>query len=343
MESQAAEVESPQTEPVEEPNVAEASTEELREALGLTEPTSKEAEPEPEVAPSEEAPAAPEQVETPQEAESEADRLAKRRIRPRSELDQQVIDLYRSNGFSGTFADATRVIFGQQAPEAQPLPPQEAEAPQPDPYDEQVSAIQAEISEIEEKVQKAADDLETSEALTLQRQAMRKELELQQLTSRKEREQESAQERAYQAHQEKAVGSRDRVYQRFPMLQDKSSLERKQFDEYVRTSSQNPDYQAVFESPLWPEIMASEFAIQMQAQAAAQQQPAETPQQVAPTPPPQQAPAMGTQAKVLTTGTTAQPASTPMTQDGVAQALPQLSSDDLYKLLGAPGGATPNR
>ena len=52
---------------------------------------------------------------------------------------------------------------------------------------------------------------------------------------------------------------------------------------------------------------------------------------------------MGTQAKVLTTGGTAQPANAPLTQTGVANELPNLSSDDLYKMLGAGGGATPQR
>ena len=335
METDIAEVDSPQTE---EPSVAESSTEELREALGLTEPTSQEVAPEPGNSPPEEA-ASPEveQVETPLETESDADRLAKRRIRPRNELDQQVIDLYRSNAFQGTFADASRVIYNQQAqPEARQLPPQEAEAAQPDPYDAKVADINAEISELEEKVKQAADDLETTEALNLQRQVMRKELELQQLNSRREREHEAAQSEAIHYHREKAVGSRDRVYQRFPTLQDKGSIERKQFDEYVRVASENPDYQPVFDSPLWPEIMASEFAIQMQAAQAAQQHPvAQAPQQ--------QAPAMGTQAKVLTTGGTAQPAHTPLTQTGVANELPNLSSDDLYKMLGAGGGAAPQR
>jgi hypothetical protein len=334
METDTAEVDSPQTE---EPNVADSSTEELREALGLTEPTSQEVAPEPGIAPPEEAASTGvEQVETPLEAESDADRLAKRRIRPRNELDQQVIDLYRSNAFQGTFADASRVIYNQEAqPEARQLPPQEAEAAQPDPYDAKVTDINAEISELEDKVKQAADDLETTEALTLQREVMRKELELQQLKSRREREQEAAQSEAIHYHREKAVGSRDRVYQRFPTLQDKGSIERKQFDEYVRVSSENPDYQPVFDSPLWPEIMASEFAIQMQASQAAQQQVAQAPQQ--------QAPVMGSQARVLTTGGSAQPANTPLTQSGVAQELPNLSSDDLYKMLGAGGGSTPHR
>jgi hypothetical protein len=132
--------------------------------------------------------------------------------------------------------------------------------------------------------------------------------------------------------------SRDRVYDRFPDLKDKNSVLRKQFDDYVSQAQSDPDYAAVFDSPRWPELLANEFA-----SMAVPAQP-ETAQAPAPAPAPQpQAPQMGTQAKVLTTGTTAQPVNTPVTADGLLQQLPQMSNDDLYKLLGSPGGATPLR
>ena len=68
------------------------------------------------------------------EVESEEEKLGKRRIRPRNELDQQVIDLYDS-GFSGSFADASRIIYGQEssAPTQNLTPTQEVEANEPDP------------------------------------------------------------------------------------------------------------------------------------------------------------------------------------------------------------------
>jgi hypothetical protein len=52
---------------------------------------------------------------------------------------------------------------------------------------------------------------------------------------------------------------------------------------------------------------------------------------------------MGTQAKVLTTGTTAQPVNAPITPDGLIQQLPNMNKDDIYALLGNPGGAQPLR
>ena len=56
------------------------------------------------------------------DAEEETDRLAKRRVRPRNEQDQQVIDLYRSSGFQGSFQDAADIIYGRsQAPQPQQI------------------------------------------------------------------------------------------------------------------------------------------------------------------------------------------------------------------------------
>jgi len=69
-----------------------------------------------------------------------------------------------------------------------------------------------------------------------------------------------------------------------------------------------------------------------------QAQPAPAPQV-----PQQTAPQMGTQAKVLTTGTTAQPVNTPATPEGLLQQLPNMNTKDIYSLLGSAGGAQPRR
>jgi hypothetical protein len=337
METETAVVESPQENVT---SIEDASTNDLREALGLTEAPSQE------VAPESEAPA-PEAVETPLEpiaegqqpeveGESEEDRLAKRRIRPRNELDQQVIDLYRSEGFSGDFADASRIIY-QTEVQSNNLQPQVAEATQPDPYqgyEEQALGLQGEIQALEAKVAQAAEDLETTEALSFQRDIMRKELQLQSVRDRKERRIESDRSQAHQTHRSKAMESRDRVYEQYPDMQNKDSVLRKQFDDYVSYAQQDPDYAAIFDSPKWPELLAGEFSSKIPQQGE---------QALPPQAPPLQPPQLGTQAKVLTTGTTAQPANAPLTADGIVNSLPTLSSDDLFKLLGNPGGPQPQR
>jgi len=347
METDIAEVDSPQVE--EQFSIENASTDDLRNALGITSdqpaadvqpetedqiPESYAEEQQPEVEGQEP------QFEEEQETETE-EQLAKRRVRPRNELDQQVIDLYRSEGFNGSFADASRIIYGQNV-EPTPqnnLPTQEVEASEPDPIsglDKQADDIRASILELEGKVEKAAEDLETTEALKLQREIMKQELQLQNLTIQKQQLERETQQQAYQSHRSKAMESRDRVYERFPQLQDKQSVYRKQFDDFVSQAQSDPDYAAVFESPRWPELIASEFASFNPPPVAPQQAPV-------PQAPQPQAPQMGTQAKVLTTGTTAQPVNSPVTREGLLQNLPNMDTKDLYALLGSPGGAQPLR
>ena len=347
METSIAEVESPQV--TEETSIENASTEDIRNALGITpetaEPAAEEQVQQPEdTSPEPEAEAQSEQPE-PEQEESEEEKLAKRRIRPRNELDQQVIDLYRSEGFTGSFADASRVIYGQevQPTSQQSYQPQEqVEASEPDPIqglDKQADDLRATILELEGKVEKAAEDLETTEALRLQREIMKKELEVQNLTLRKQQMEEAQNQQVYQTHRTKAMESRDRVYERYPALQDKQSVYRKQFDDYVSQAQSDPDYAAVFDSPKWPELLANEFASISPPPAPAPAQ-APQPQAVAPQP---QAPQMGTQAKVLTTGTTAQPVNAPATAEGLISQLPNMGKTDIYALLGNPGGAQPLR
>jgi hypothetical protein len=339
METSSAEVDSPQLE--EGTSIENVSTDDLRNALGITEQAPQEgAVPEPEGLAEEPQPETEGLEPEVESLESEEERLAKRRIRPRNELDQQVIDLYRSEGFSGSFADASRVIYGQdvQPNNSQISTPQEqVEATPPDPVqgiDSQADNLRAEILELEGKVDTAAEDLETTEALKFQREIMRKELELQNLTSRKEQIVSANEQQAYQTHRGKAMSSRDRVYERYPALQDTNSVVRKQFDDYVSHAQSDPDYAAVFDSPKWPELMANEFASLVAVPQATQAQAQVTQQQ---------APQMGTQARVLTTGTAAQPVNAPATREGLIQQLPSMSNDDIYKLLGSPGGAKPTR
>jgi hypothetical protein len=356
METSTAEVESPQT-TEEQFSIENASTDDIRNALGVT-PETHDHQPEPvaeEQIPETEEPQA-ESLESQSEGqepeaaapetEEDEEKLGKRRIRPRNELDQQVIDLYRSEGFSGSFADASRIIYGQSAePAPQSISPnqEQVEATEPDPIsgiDKEADDIRASILELEGKVEKAAEDLETTEALRLQREIMKQELQLQNLTLRKQQVEQEREQQVYQSHRSKAMESRDRVYERFPQLQDKQSVYRKQFDDFVSQAQSDPDYAAVFESPRWPELIASEFASINPMQQAQQAQPEPAP---APQVPQQTAPQMGTQAKVLTTGTTAQPVNTPATPEGLLQQLPNMNTKDIYSLLGSPGGAQPLR
>ena len=110
MENNTGVVDSPQDTPA----VEDASTNDLRNFLAAqTESQVPEQEPQNLETQPEEANPLTETEETivpPDEPVSEEERLAKRRIRPKSNEDQQVIDLYRSEGFEGTFADASSIF-----------------------------------------------------------------------------------------------------------------------------------------------------------------------------------------------------------------------------------------
>lgn len=316
MDTQEGAVESPQ----QEASISDVSTNDLREALG-TEQSDEVGMPQPE----QEAQAPPEAQEAP-EAAQEADRLAKRRIRPRTPRDQQVIDLYRSEGFQGSFAEASQIIYGQENPNLPAAQPQ-GPVPQQDPFaqsNEQIQMLRSEISNLEDKVKEASDNLDTGEALEHQRDLMRKEMEIQALEQEQRHTLERQRQAEFDAHRNKAVESRDRVLDQFPVLKNEESLERKQFDHFIQQAQGNPDYAAVFDSPRWPELMVKEFVDTIY------------PETEAPQGPPQQAPTMGTQAKVLTSGTTA-PVSAP-TQAHAARNVDQMSRDDIYDLLGQPDG-----
>ena len=334
MEEQTGAVDSPQQT---ELNLADVSTDDLREAMT----TQSSESPEATEAVSEEQSQEPEEVisgeeeayEAEPQGETEEERLAKRRIRPRNAEDQQVIDLYRSEGFEGSFADASRIIYGQTAQNQQAPQYAEPRAPAPgqrqDPLKAQAASLQTEIATLETQVHDAAEELDTTKALSLQREIMKKEMAIQGLVSRRERENERYQEAQEAQSRGKAEESRDRAYGAYPELADKDNVYRKEFDDFVGQAQYDPDFAHVFNSPRWPEIMANDFAARRgYAPTEAGTAPLETSQM--------QAPQLGTQAKVLTTGQAAQPANQAPTRESILNNMSDLSNDQLYEMLGAP-------
>lgn len=325
METTEGAVDSPQSQ---EPAAQDVSTDDLRAALGLTEQPSSTESPEPSI----EAPPGTTEEENVSSTEPETgletdeDRLAKRRVRPRTPEDQQVIDLYRSEGFQGTFAEASQVIYGnnQLPPQQQQPVPQET-----NPFEQheaKVSSLQSEIAELETKITDATDNLDTGEALTYQRDLMRKEMEIKSINDDRSRKMESARQREYDAHRSRAMESRETVFEQYPVLADANGVERKRFDAFISKAQENPDYAGVFDSPKWPELMAREFVMSNAPMPQHQQVPQQAP------------PALGTQARVLTSGTAAQPVNAPVTPGQVVESMPNLSRDDLWSLLGQADG-----
>lgn len=264
---------------------------------------------------------------SPPDLDTEAERLAKRRIRPKSNEDQQVIDLYRSDGFGGTFQDAARIIYGESVPSQ---PAQSTEAPPSDPgmeLDTKVNDIRGEIESLTEQVHEASESLDTVQALSLQREIMSKELEIQKIETRQEIRQDRQQAEFETTQRHKSTESRDKAVSEYPDLNDNNSLYRKEFDNFVQQASSNPDYSPIFQSPKWPELMAREFGNLKGRQPLMQQQVVQQASR-------QTNPQVGDQARLLTSGNTAQPVNTNKPVSNISQ----LSNDQLYQFLGQPDG-----
>jgi hypothetical protein len=335
-------VESPQEQ---QQDFSDVATDALRDALG-TETNNEVMSPEIEETPSQESESEPigevsdqteegytEIVET-NEAEEEAERLAKRRVRPRNELDQQVIDLYRSSGFEGTFQDASAIIFGggQNTQLQQPAQVQQPSEPEVDPYEAHVNELKESVVSLESQIAEATEDMDTAKAIQLQRDLFRKELEMNNLQTQRQIQEDNQVRSAQESQRQRALESRNTAVEKYPELGEKQSVYRKEFDHFISNAEQDPDYAAVFSSPRWPEIMANEFA---SIKGAVQSQPTvQQPQQ----PAPQQAPVMGNQAKVLTTGQTAKPANQPISKEQVLNNVGSLSNEQLFQMLGQPDG-----
>ena len=325
------------------------ATDALRDALGTEAPENiespeieetlsqeSEAEPSGEVSIQEEESESTEIIET-DDAEEETDRLAKRRVRPRNEQDQQVIDLYRSSGFQGSFQDAADIIYGRsQAPQPQQIVQDSTPSePEVDPYESKISGIKESIVTLESQIAEATEDMDTAKAMQLQRDLFRKEMEINTLQTQRQIDEDNQARSAQESQRQRALESRNNAVSKYPELDNKESVYRKEFDHFISNAEQDPDYAAVFSSPRWPEIMANEFAAMkgvVQSQQTAQ------PQQPAPQPAPQQAPVMGNQAKVLTTGQTAKPANQPVSSEQILNNIGNLSNEQLFQMLGQPDG-----
>ena len=320
--------------PQENLSVENASSNDLRDLLNQTSPetqeplqgTSLETEPS-ETGFSEEANVLPQ--DQPQ-VENDEERLAKRRIRPKNDLDQQVIDLYRSDGFQGTFADASSIIY--QTPTQQPQQPNaQSEAPAPRDFvkevDQYVNHVRSEIADLNTKVTEAAENMDTLEAITLQQQIMDRQLKIQKAEGRREQYVDRVKTDADQSRRTRSAESRDTAVAEYPELADDNSVFRKEFDHFVTLAQTDPDYAPIFQSSKWPELLARDFGT-MKGQLPTQARPVvqEALQQQNP---------IGTQGKMLTSGGTNQPINPP--SSGVGD-ISQMSKDQLFNFLGQADG-----
>lgn len=262
---------------------------------------------------------------TTEETETEEERLAKMRVRPKDDKDQQILDLYKSEGWNKSLAEAADVINGVEPTTPAPATPTEGKPPEGEVKAEEskLTELQTEVAELEKEAKDAAEDLDTAKAFELQSQIMEKKMALLRLENEEQRKAEQLQASHYETYRRKAVESRDRAIQRYPVLADEDGVERKLFDQFIKERQADPDYVAVFDSPKWVELMANEFA-----QANNMQAPAPNPQDL-------NRPAK-INPRVLTSGDTISNKSKgTITPDGIRDNMDRLDRDTLFKMLGA--------
>jgi len=319
------------------PDVNNLSTEELRSFLGgePVSPAPDQVDPTPELEPAgnpePSSVAPPEEPEPEPEPEPAGDPnpepLNKQRIRPRDALDQQVLDLYKSEGFSGTMEEAVATIYGTQHSNPPAAEPSGGESPTSDPDGSAVDKLRQEAAELEIQIDEAADDMDTREALRLQRELTRKEQAIAKAESEQAVLRQREEDAQVQQHRDRVYASWDAAVSATPELGDTSSDLRKQFDTFKKQKENDPDYAPVFASVRWPELLVRDFLVESQAAPA-----------VKPTNPNPPAPTKRPSgATVLTRGSPpAAPTRRGASQQAILNNLDKVPTDKLRELLGAP-------
>jgi len=283
-----------------------------------------------------ESPDEPEQTETFVSSDSAApddDDGPKRRVRPRSDLDHQVLDLYKSSGFKGTFQEAVDVIYGQLAKNTDTgqEPKTEANAPLVDPATEinqTIDARRTEVADLEKQIDEAAELMDTSKALKLQRELTRKENEIAKLEDLKQLSETKKQASVEVVFRDKAASAKANALERYPQLADKDSIVRKQFDVFLDKAESDPDLAPLFNSPRWPALLAEEFARQSGMSPASSKAPSRAAAFDS------QTSSRATQAKVLTTATTPPATKATNSESELRALLPKLTPSQLRELMG---------
>ena len=210
--------------------------------------------------------------------------------------------------------------------------------------DAEISQAEKEIQDLESKIEKATEDLDTAQALKLERERSRKEREIDKLQGKKESIKSEQKERELNAFEKKAVQYRDQAVEEFPELGERNSQERKEFNAFVEEKEADPDYADILKSPRWPLILAREFAQEhglqkggkktAKKQTSEEKKPGESNKQPPKKPAESNPRKQSTAAKVLTSGEEPGEQSTfEATPEELENDLSNMSSEQKMKLL----------
>ena len=191
------------------------------------------------------------------------------KIKPNDYREQEVFRLMKpKNGERAlTLQEAVAKVYPQAAVTTEAAKPTTTEA-SPEPAkadsDSRTEAINSDIKKLEAAIDAAAEDMNAKEVAKLSRELSRKERELERITEQKDSAEKAKQAEAEASvnntFRQKQLSARDELVAKFPVLGDKTSTERQEFDQWLGLKQGDPDYESVFASPRWPLILGREFA-----------------------------------------------------------------------------------
>jgi len=223
-----------------------------------SEPAKKQDEPKPESDPKPED-AKPEPKKDEEEEDDEPVKMPKLRITPKDAKQLQFFSLIKEGKSE---QEAFKEVYGAPKPEPEkPKPEPKEEVKNPfEEIDASIETANSELEDLEQRLTDAQEAEDVKESSDLTRQIVKKELEIEGLKKDRDGIEQSQVDEQMNAFDTKVQESADKVYAKFPDLADEKSDARKEFLEYYAAKAKDPDYEAVFKSAKWPEIMAREFA-----------------------------------------------------------------------------------
>lgn len=198
--------------------------------------------------------------ETPEGEETDEDKKdPQMRVRPKTQRERDVIALMRG----GRSMDEAIAMLGG-APKAVKETPAKDEPPIEATFDKEISTLQTEITALEKQQEAAAEEADVAKALKIARQITAKERAIENKQMAKEmavsQQQQEVAQTAAQKEADIVNADHASVLEDYPELGDKTSAERKKFEEFIRERQNDPRYEGKFASLHWRSALAHEFA-----------------------------------------------------------------------------------
>lgn len=191
------------------------------------------------------------------------------KIKPNDFQEMEVMRLMKPrDGAKGlTLTEAYQKVYGtppSAVAKTEPTEAAPAASAAKSEFDTKIEGVTADITKLEADLVTAADAADVKEITRIQRELGRKERELERLGEQKTTAEKNAQTQREQAidttFRQSQLKARDQLIKEFPVLGDKASQERLDFDAWLNLKKDDPEYAQEFDNPRWPINLGREFA-----------------------------------------------------------------------------------